>query len=187
MAAPEAGNTRYLLIFLDQRIGLPDDVRDRDLHLNLALGGAFLGRVFGLSGAHNCLSKAAATAESEGKFSLAPYAATLSVKTLEEQRQTAEGLFLPTKVTGEAFVWTGWLCDADTLVREKHAAKYNSRGPQSLRDTKSRSNCKSSRKISRNGRGRGVRATQATTMKANACPQLAQGSECGSYQLHDQR
>ena len=68
MAAPEAGNTRYLLIFLDQRIGLPVDIRDRNLHLNLAFGGAFFGRaVFGLSGAHSNLSKAAAAAESGGK------------------------------------------------------------------------------------------------------------------------
>src|SRR6267378_4703467 len=83
MAAPEAGNTRYLLIFLDQRIGLPVDIRDRNLNLNLALGGAFFGRavlgraVLDISGAHKCLSKAAAAAESEGKFSAAHYAATL--------------------------------------------------------------------------------------------------------------
>src|SRR6266478_3596000 len=110
MAAPEAGNTRYLLIFLDQRIGLPVDVRDGNLHLNLALGGAFLGRaVLGLSGTHSNLSKASAAAESEGKFSAARYAATLSVKTLEEQRQTAEGEVLPTKVTGECFVRRGFV------------------------------------------------------------------------------
>ena len=72
MAAPEAGNTCYLLIFLDQRIGLPVDIRDRDLNLNLAFGGAFLGRaVLDISGAHSNLSKAVATAESEGKFSAA--------------------------------------------------------------------------------------------------------------------
>ena len=117
MAAPEAGNTRYLLIFLDQRIGLPVDIRDRDLNLNLALGGAFLGRavlgrvVLDISGAHSNLSKAVAAAESEGKFSAARYAATLSVKTLEEQRQTAERAALPTKVirvtSGGQFTRTG--------------------------------------------------------------------------------
>ncbi len=46
MAAPEAGNARHLLIFLDQRVGLPVDIRDRNLNLNLALGRAFLGRAF---------------------------------------------------------------------------------------------------------------------------------------------
>ena len=48
---------------------------------------------------------------------------SLSVKTLEEQRQTAEGEVLPTKVTGEAFVLLGWSCGADALVREKRAAR----------------------------------------------------------------
>src|SRR6202165_1086086 len=79
MPAPEAGNTRYLLIFLDQRIGLPVDIRDRNLHLNLAFGGAFFGRavlgravlgraVLDISGAHSNLSKAVAAAESGGKW-----------------------------------------------------------------------------------------------------------------------
>jgi len=54
MAAPEAGNARHLLIFLNQRIGLPVDILDRNLNLNLAFGRAF----FGLSGAHSYLSKA---------------------------------------------------------------------------------------------------------------------------------
>src|SRR5260370_39094896 len=69
MATPEAGNARYLLIFLDQRIGLPVDIIDRNLHLNLAFGGVlFSGAFFGLSGAHNYLSKAAAATESVGKW-----------------------------------------------------------------------------------------------------------------------
>ena len=46
MAAPEAGNACQLLIFLDQRIGLAIDIRDRDFDLNLALGGAFPGYTF---------------------------------------------------------------------------------------------------------------------------------------------
>src|SRR6266852_1324180 len=111
MAAPEARNPRYLLIFLDQRIGLPVDIRDRDLHLNLAFGGAFFGRAFlgravlDISGAHSNLSKAVAAAESGGKWlDCDALCLSLSVKTLEEQRQTAEGEVLPTKVTGEAFV-----------------------------------------------------------------------------------
>jgi hypothetical protein len=115
MAAPEAGNTRYLLIFLDQRIGLPVDIRERDLNLNFSFRGAF----FGFSGTHNCLSKAAAAAESEGKFSAARYAATLSVKTLEEQRQTAEGAALPTKVTGECFVRRGFLWRGHSCPRKE--------------------------------------------------------------------
>ncbi len=40
MAAAEAGNARHLLIFLDQRVGLPVDVRDRNLNRDFALGGA---------------------------------------------------------------------------------------------------------------------------------------------------
>jgi hypothetical protein len=112
MAAPEAGNTRYLLIFLDQRIGLPVDIGDRNLHLNLAFGGAFFGRaVLGLSGAHSNLSKTAAAAESGGKRLGDALCLSLSVKTLEEQRQTAEGAVLPTKVirvtSGEQFRRTG--------------------------------------------------------------------------------
>src|SRR6202034_4154583 len=59
-------------------------------------------------------SRRPAAAESEGWCSAAThYAATLSVKTLEEQRQTAEGVILPTKVTS-----TG-LCGADTPVRSR--------------------------------------------------------------------
>ncbi len=46
MAAPEAGNARHLLIFLDQRIGLPVDILDRNLNRNLALGGAGFRRTF---------------------------------------------------------------------------------------------------------------------------------------------
>jgi len=118
MAAPEAGNARYLLIFLDQRIGLPVDICDWNLHLNLALGGAFVGRaVFGravldISGAHSNLSKAVAAAESGGKsLDCDALCLSLSVKTLEEQRQTAEGAVLPTKVirvtSGEQFRRTG--------------------------------------------------------------------------------
>ena len=68
MAAPEAGDTRYLLIFLDQRLGLPIHILDRNLDLNLTLGGAFLGRIFvrtifDLSRAHSYLSSVAAAAE----------------------------------------------------------------------------------------------------------------------------
>ena len=55
MAAAKPGNTGDFLIFLDQRVGLAVDVRDRNLNLNLALGAAF----FCFSGAHNYLSKTA--------------------------------------------------------------------------------------------------------------------------------
>src|SRR5208282_1347815 len=77
MATAEAGNARDFLVFLDQRIGLPVDVLDRNLDLDFALGGACLrstlrGRAvlrafFDLSRAHNYLSGAAAAAESGGK------------------------------------------------------------------------------------------------------------------------
>jgi hypothetical protein len=111
MAAAEAGNACHLLIFLDQRVGLPVDILDRNLNRDLALGGAGFGRNFGRSfrgcaffsirGAHSCLSSAVAAAESGGNCSAAtPFAANLSVKTMEEQRQTAERVFLLTKVMG---------------------------------------------------------------------------------------
>ena len=104
MTAPEAGDARYLLVFLDQRFGLPVDVLDWNLDLNLALGGAFLGRIFvstifNLSRAHNYLSSAAAVAESGQMFCSNALCRDLSVKTIEEQRQTAEGEAIPTKVT----------------------------------------------------------------------------------------
>src|SRR5579859_1220261 len=98
VAAAEAGNSRHLLIFLDQRVGLPVDVLDGNLNYDLAFGGAvfrraFFGRtIFGLSGAHDYLSKTAMAAESGEKLPRCDAgAASLSVKTLEEQRQTAEG------------------------------------------------------------------------------------------------
>src|SRR5271154_4895519 len=107
MAAAEAGNACHLLIFLNQRVGLPVDVCDRNLNRDLALGGACLGRnfrgraVLDISGAHSCLSSAAAAAESGGNCSAATLCATnLSVKTLEERRQTVERDFLLTNVIG---------------------------------------------------------------------------------------
>jgi hypothetical protein len=56
---------------------------------------------------------------------------SLSVKTLEEQRQTAEGLFLPTKVTGEAFVSRGWIVWRGHSCPRKACGGYNSREAQS--------------------------------------------------------
>src|SRR5208282_786296 len=102
MAAAEAGNARHLLIFLDQSVGLPVDILDRNLNRDLALGGAFFRRAFfNISRAHSCLSSVAAAAESGEKCSAATlFATNLSVKTIEEQRQTAEGDFLLTKVIG---------------------------------------------------------------------------------------
>src|SRR6267154_486906 len=47
VTAPEAWDTRYLLILLDQGFGLAVDVRERNLDFDLALGGAFFrGAVF---------------------------------------------------------------------------------------------------------------------------------------------
>src|SRR5277367_5464147 len=112
VAAAEAGNAGHLLIFLDQRFGLSIDVRDRNLNSDFALGAAaaraFLSSVFFcFSGAHNYLSSAAAADESGENCSAAiSSTATLSVKTLEEQRQTAEGDLLPTKVTVNE--WGAW-------------------------------------------------------------------------------
>ena len=81
MAAPEAGNVRYLLIFLDQRLGLPIHILDWNLNFNLALGGAFFGRIFvrtifDLSRAHSYLSSPAAAAESEKCSAATLYAVT---------------------------------------------------------------------------------------------------------------
>src|SRR5271157_4401706 len=142
MAAPEAGNARHLLIFLDQRIGLPVDVLDRNLNHDLAFRGAF----FSFSGAHNYLSKTAAPAETGGKsLGCDAGAATLSVKTLEEQRQTAKGDDLPTKVTARAFRV------ARTLLSAKSVQRMKSRGWESPASFKGESNSKS--KSNSNSRG----------------------------------
>src|ERR1019366_5281575 len=91
MAAPEAGNTRHLLIFLDQRIGLPVDILDRNLNLNLAFGGAFVGRAFfGLSRAHNHLSRTAAAAEPGGKW-LGCDAMCRNLECKDSRRATSNG------------------------------------------------------------------------------------------------
>jgi len=103
MAAPEPGNARHLLILLDQRFGLPAHFFGRHLDLDLAFGGAFFGRAFvDVSGAHNYLSRRLRrpSGGAEDGSTGTPYAASLSVKTRQEDRQTQEGDILPTKVTG---------------------------------------------------------------------------------------
>ena len=98
MAAPEAGNARHLLVFLDQRVGLAGDIRYRDLNLDLTFGCALFICVFGsFSGAHNNLSKAQNRKGSRSAATACSLA--LSVKTVEEQRQTEEPFFVLTKVT----------------------------------------------------------------------------------------
>jgi hypothetical protein len=92
--------------------------------------------------------------ESGGNCSVVAHVpANLSVKTLEEQRQTAEGDFLPTKVTFERFVGLGFSSGADTLVREKRAANTNPED-ESLR-------ARQKAKARATAADEGVRSTQA--------------------------
>src|SRR5580658_4373657 len=106
-------------------------------------------------------------------------AAALSVKTLEEQRQTAEGALLPTKVTSIALcgvetpVRSGWGCGSCCCLGVAAAAPlaFPRRSPQS-----------SSGEECALDTGKGF--TRANTIRANASAQLAQGFECRDRRLH---
>ena len=70
MASTEARDASHFLILLDQGVGLPIDVGERNFDLDLATGDAVFVSIsarvfFGFSGAHIHLSEAGAAAESK--------------------------------------------------------------------------------------------------------------------------